>query len=219
MWIGALRLLGELANLIDGVCGMPRALKEEEGKRYSLSARTTLELNQALKDAAKNNGRSVSQEIEFRLEQSFVAENARADEREKNVMRPLDVQSEQLFRSIQIAAGAAMTHMRASWVDDVYARAAVKEAIVGAFRSYTSSHKIIVPQPHFDFGRLQNSARVGAAFGRLHGDLSGAPGGDELLQEVRDLLTPAAPTLVEATAPEDLRRDAALSDLNVGLAA
>lgn len=50
---------------------MPRALKEEEGKRYTLGARTTLELNQALKAAAQKNGRSVSQEIELRLEQSF----------------------------------------------------------------------------------------------------------------------------------------------------
>jgi hypothetical protein len=40
-------------------------------KRFPLSLRTTKELREKLEKAAKDTGRSLAQEIEFRLEQSF----------------------------------------------------------------------------------------------------------------------------------------------------
>jgi hypothetical protein len=50
--------------------GRPR-LPEGEGKRYPLGIRTTKELRERLEAAAKASGRSLAQEVEFRLERSY----------------------------------------------------------------------------------------------------------------------------------------------------
>lgn len=198
---------------------MPRVLKEEDGKRYSLSARTTLELNQSLKDAAQKNGRSLSQEIEYRLEQSFASEKIEADVKAKSPMRPLDYKSELLFKSIGLAAGTAMTKLDASWVNDIYARAAVRSAIMEVFNSYVANNKIDLQKDGLDLERLAHAARIGQAFGLLMGDLSNATGGEPLLQELRGVLSSANVGLGDMLAPEELRRDAALRELNASIAA
>jgi predicted DsbA family dithiol-disulfide isomerase len=48
-----------------------------KGKRYPLNMRTTLELRQKIEGAAKLSGRSLVQEVEYRLEQSFEREGLR----------------------------------------------------------------------------------------------------------------------------------------------
>jgi uncharacterized protein (DUF1778 family) len=53
-----------------------RATPEPEGKRIPLMVRTTKELRQVLEDAAASSGRSLSQEVEFRL--GMIAEWERA---------------------------------------------------------------------------------------------------------------------------------------------
>ena len=45
-----------------------------KGKRYPLNMRTTLELRQKIEDAAELSGRSLVQEVEYRLEASFQRE-------------------------------------------------------------------------------------------------------------------------------------------------
>src|SRR3954469_8079548 len=50
------------------------ALPPEKGKRYALGLRTTKELRDLLQQAADSSGRSLAQEIEFRLERSFERE-------------------------------------------------------------------------------------------------------------------------------------------------
>jgi hypothetical protein len=47
------------------------ALPPEKGKRYAIGIRTTKELRDLLQKAADSSGRSLAQEIEFRLERSF----------------------------------------------------------------------------------------------------------------------------------------------------
>jgi hypothetical protein len=197
----------------------PKGPKEEGAKRHWLSARTTADLNQALKNAAQTSGRSVSQEIEFRLEQSFLAEKVEADTKAKSPMREFDRQSEALFRSITLAAGTAMTKLDASWVDDIYARAAVRSAIVEAFNSYVTTNKIELSENGLDLDRLAHAARIGQAFGRLMGDLSETSGGDPLLNELRGILSPNNVGLGDVLAPEELRREIALKELNASLAA
>ena len=62
-----------LDNLAPGPArrrGRP-ALPPEEGKRYPLGIRTTKALRDALLSASRASGRSLAQEIEFRLEHSF----------------------------------------------------------------------------------------------------------------------------------------------------
>lgn len=51
-------------------------LPSAEGKRFALGLRVTAERRRALEEAAARSGRSISQEIELRLEQSFQDESA-----------------------------------------------------------------------------------------------------------------------------------------------
>ena len=53
--------------------GRPR-LPKGEGKRFPINTRTTKELKERIDSAAHESGRSVSQEIEYRLERSFMIE-------------------------------------------------------------------------------------------------------------------------------------------------
>jgi len=57
---------------------MPRKAKTPEGKRYPLNMRTTRELRDQIEAAAHLSGRSLVQEVEYRLEQSFVKANTKA---------------------------------------------------------------------------------------------------------------------------------------------
>lgn len=46
-------------------------LPENKGKRFPLNMRTTKELREAMEAAAKFSGRSLAQEVEYRLERSL----------------------------------------------------------------------------------------------------------------------------------------------------
>ncbi|MCF4123848.1 hypothetical protein [Methylobacterium sp. SyP6R] len=52
-----------------------RTLPKGTGERISLSTRTTAGIRDRLEEAAKQSGRSLSQEMEFRLAESFVADD------------------------------------------------------------------------------------------------------------------------------------------------
>jgi uncharacterized protein (DUF1778 family) len=54
---------------------MPRKRKPELRKRYPLNMRTTRELRERIEAAAHASGRSLVQEVEYRLTQSFVSED------------------------------------------------------------------------------------------------------------------------------------------------
>ena len=56
--------------------GRPRKKPVKAGERVGLGLRVTMSMKHALDAAAKNNGRSQSQEAEFRLERSFSEEAA-----------------------------------------------------------------------------------------------------------------------------------------------
>jgi hypothetical protein len=60
---------------------MPKTTKPTGGaKRYPLNMRTTRETRERLEAAAAASGRSLAQEVEFRLEQSFRLDQADAAE-------------------------------------------------------------------------------------------------------------------------------------------
>jgi hypothetical protein len=65
--------LGRLVPIPARRRGRP-PLAPEEGKRYPLGIRTTKALRDALLSASQASGRSLAQEIEFRLERSFEAQ-------------------------------------------------------------------------------------------------------------------------------------------------
>jgi hypothetical protein len=58
----------------------------QEGKRHPLNMRTTAELRAKIEAAAAASGRSLVQEVEYRLERSFLADEVRAAVAE--AMRP-----------------------------------------------------------------------------------------------------------------------------------
>src|SRR5262249_5422811 len=53
---------------------MPRKATGGEGKRHPLALRTTKELREALEKSAARSGRSLAQEVEYRLEDSLKRE-------------------------------------------------------------------------------------------------------------------------------------------------
>uniref|UniRef100_UPI00398C5087 TraY domain-containing protein n=1 Tax=Methylorubrum thiocyanatum TaxID=47958 RepID=UPI00398C5087 len=52
-----------------------RAFPKGTGERISLSTRTTAAIRDRLEEAAQHSGRSLSQEMEFRLAESFMADD------------------------------------------------------------------------------------------------------------------------------------------------
>jgi hypothetical protein len=76
---------------------MPRKSKRLlPGKRYPLNMRTTKELRDKIENAAMASGRSLVQEVEFRLERSF-----QQQEIEKELMARLDVQGDEILKRMR----------------------------------------------------------------------------------------------------------------------
>jgi hypothetical protein len=65
--------------------GRPR-LPTDQGKRYPIAIRTTKELKERLERASEASGRSLAQELEFRLERSFGVQDI------TDAVRPLTAQ-------------------------------------------------------------------------------------------------------------------------------
>src|SRR5262245_50912099 len=93
-------------------------LPKGEGKRFALGLRVTEERRRALDEAAAKSGRSISQEIELRLEQSFLDEEA--------------LGGREMLGLFRMMAGAAMMVEERlggrSWSTDWEAFQAVREA-------------------------------------------------------------------------------------------
>jgi hypothetical protein len=69
----------------------PKSKRVLPGKRYPLNMRTTKELRGKIEEAAMASGRSLVQEVEFRLERSF-----RQQEIERELKNALDAQKDSL---------------------------------------------------------------------------------------------------------------------------
>jgi hypothetical protein len=86
---------------------MPRTSKRVlTGKRYPLNMRTTKELRDKIEGAAILSGRSLVQEVEFRLERSF-----QQQEIEKELMARLDVARDEIIKR--------MHHEMQEWGDEM----------------------------------------------------------------------------------------------------
>jgi hypothetical protein len=75
---------------------MARKPKPEAGKRYPLNMRTTRELRERIIAAAHASGRSLVQEVEYRLERSFEKED-----QDKLVKAVATTAATEAFRMIQ----------------------------------------------------------------------------------------------------------------------
>jgi hypothetical protein len=82
----------------------PKSKRVLPGKRYPLNMRTTKELRDKIEWAAMASGRSLVQEVEFRLERSFQQE-----EIEKEIKRTLDARvdavRDEIFKKIKQEMG------------------------------------------------------------------------------------------------------------------
>lgn len=96
--------------------------------RVQVATRLTAPVHQAIKDAAQKSGRSLSEEIEFRLERSIATEDALGGAHIANVAR-------------MVAANVALieSFMGASWTEDENVRAAVASGIGEMLRMYVHS--------------------------------------------------------------------------------
>jgi hypothetical protein len=84
---------------------------KKEGKRIPLNMRTTATLRDKMKKAANGSGRSLAQEVEARLEQTFAAESHAKNEfggQEKY----------QIFRMLSAASEAIQFRTGKSWLTD-----------------------------------------------------------------------------------------------------
>jgi hypothetical protein len=101
---------------------MPRRVKSApKGKRYPLNMRTTQELRSQIETAARASGRSLVQEVEYRLDRSF---EPAFDPRHAALFR--------FFAGI-IAIVEAQTNKR--WDEDVETRALLVSALKHALSS------------------------------------------------------------------------------------
>jgi TraY domain len=99
---------------------MPRTTKGADGgKRYPLNMRTTRETRERLEAAAIASGRSLVQEVEFRLERSFVQENALGG-------------PEMMRLAFQMAAAFAVETQGEDWAADLAAYARGTTAVIRA---------------------------------------------------------------------------------------
>jgi predicted HicB family RNase H-like nuclease len=79
----------------------PKSKRVLPGKRYPLNMRTTKELRDKIEEAARASGRSLVQEVEFRLESSFLQQEI---ERETDTVKLQVRLSERLRRRLEQAA-------------------------------------------------------------------------------------------------------------------
>ena len=90
------------------------ALPPEKGKRHAVGIRTTRKLKDLLQRAADLSGRSLAQEIEYRLEASFQTEDAFGGPRTAALLRSLGA-------AAQLWKGGATD----AWLDDPRARRSI----------------------------------------------------------------------------------------------
>lgn len=104
--------------------GRPR-LPPDEGKRHAVGIRTTKQLKDLLQRAADSSGRSIAQEIEFRLENSF-------REEDQSQLAGLLMTLEKTMRDAGMHAGFISTGSYQGALDWFENPTALREAVEGA---------------------------------------------------------------------------------------
>jgi hypothetical protein len=100
-----------------------RATPDGEGKRVPLMARTTIGLRQALEEAAGESGRSLAQEVEFRLEKSFQTDQL------LDAFIGDDLSSHNVMRAFATAFKYNQIVSEKRWVDDYATLWCIKQSL------------------------------------------------------------------------------------------
>jgi hypothetical protein len=104
-------------------------LPPEEGKRYPLNMRTTKEVREKLEAAASESGRSLAQEVEFRVQQSLRDDEVRAEAFG-------GAHNYALMRLISAAIAAVETSRGAKWTEDPHVFREAQAISVRVFEMY-----------------------------------------------------------------------------------
>lgn len=150
---------------------MSRPALDPEGKRHPISFRTTKEVRERIEADAKANGRSISQEIEFRIEAGYeISAAKKAVDKSNSLANALigDEKTAAMVRAMAAAIGSAMSYSGKHWDCDVYARAAVRGAVEGVIAGTFLSEKMENEDPDkWDADLLRKHDKVGRMFGRF----------------------------------------------------
>lgn len=107
-----------------------RPSERDEPKRAAIALRTTPDIKERLLHAASERGRSITQEVEARIEESFEAEDLYGDHRTRLALGAL-------AGKIQKAEAATGKH----WLDDIRTHAAAAALIDNALRGFEPTPK------------------------------------------------------------------------------
>lgn len=106
-----------------------RVVPEGEGRRVPVMTRTTPEMRERLESAASASGRSLGQEVEYRLELSFLEKDL--------VERVIGAEHTAAFvRDVVTAASLIETYAERRWNEDRYTRTQVAAAIARLMASH-----------------------------------------------------------------------------------
>jgi len=103
-----------------------------EGKRYAIGLRTTKDLKDQLDAAAEASGRSLAQEVEYRLEMSFF--------REREIYG--DPETEMLLKTLALTIRFVEAATRKRWIDDIDTAAQV----VTVVERFISAIAVVPPE-------------------------------------------------------------------------
>jgi hypothetical protein len=130
------------------------ALPADKGKRYPLGIRTTRELKNLLQEEADASGRSMAQEIEFRLERSVHADRQSA----MFGRAPLalaEIITLAMLKAGDVAMGIAHGGEQSfggDWTQDAYAFAQAERAVQTVFDALRPAGSTSMPGHSADYG-------------------------------------------------------------------
>ncbi|MEE7450010.1 hypothetical protein MRF4_20585 [Methylobacterium radiotolerans] len=162
---------------------MPAKLPDTEGRRHAMGFRTTLEGRSRIEEAARQSGRSVSQEIEARLEFSFAMDKYEADLKKSPISKMIDGDTESMFRSMTAAVGAAMAYLNKSWKTDVFARMAFRSGVEAVMDTVFLKHPLNIAGSDIELADLRKAQETGALYGRLLAASQDNPAVEEWLSQ------------------------------------
>ena len=167
---------------------MSKKLPETEGKRHQVNFRTTRDLKDRIEAEARANGRSIAQEIEFRLGVGYEIAAARKALDKSNAIADAligDSKTAAMIRSIASGVGAVMTYTGKHWDRDVYTRTAVQACIdaarVGHFRDEVLD---VETTDDVDLDEAKRCIAIGKTFGRLFAMARNDPAAAEAVEEM-----------------------------------
>jgi DNA-binding CsgD family transcriptional regulator len=163
---------------------MAQKAAEREGRRPPVSFRTTEEMRDQLERAASASGRSITQEIEHRLEQSF---------REEDLLSRYFGSDEaiELLKELSLIINHQMIRSGRSWRDDHATREAIREHVFILFFDLDDEEGYARKKAAYDqFLERKKGIWRGSASSRSSGDTAPASGNMNLLSVIAELPSP-----------------------------